>query len=279
MNFKKRIILLLSFVVITANLFAQKKQKDADTAAMLKDFTKIMAFSKEPYIYYDAIIKMQSVPILQEQDTMQLKAVFYKKDKDLFISNSIEETYIQDSFEIEINNDRKTIWISKVNAESENNFNIFPLSDKEFKNMLRNKYVISQSEIDKGNTRINFETNQQYDSISNLKISLGVYYDNKKYLPTILEMDIASKQQISEENVEVLKRQGTSIKDLLKMEEDVIFMVRSQKMTMNFLQIDNNKVNPKEMPSWKSILEYNAQEDEFTIKNEKYSNYEITKTY
>jgi hypothetical protein len=279
MSFKKHIILFTVLVIVMGTSVAQQKQKVADTTAILKDFTKLMAFSKEPYLYYDAVIKMKSVPILDPQDTMQVKAVYYKNDKAVFTSNTIEETYVEDSFEIEINNDRKTIWISKVSINSTEDFNQLPINDKEFRNLLRNKYSISQTEINQGTSKINFETNQQYDSISNLKVNLGINYDTKKFLPTVLEMDVASKQQISEENVDELKRQGTSIKELVKMEDGIIFMIRSQKMTMTFLQIDKNKVNSKEMPTWKSILDYNVQEDEFTIKNEKYSNYEITKTY
>jgi hypothetical protein len=278
MNLKKYIVIVF-LLIASAQTHAQQIQKEADTTAILKDFIKALRFSNEPFLYYNANIKMQSIPILMPEDTMQLKARFYKTNDAQFASNSIEETYIQDSFEIEVNNDRHTIWISKVNAETLASAGQLPIPEKEWRNLLKNKFTISQTEATKGLNTINFETTQNYDSISSLKTNLAMVYDSKKYLPIKLEMDVASKQQISEENVQELKNQGTNIKELVKIEGDIIFMVRSQKMTMTFLQIDNTKEKAMQMPSWKSILSYDTIQDEFTIKNEKYSDYEITKTY
>jgi len=274
MSYKKTVTVLFLAIVCTQT-YAQK----ADTAAMISDFNKVMGFATQPYLYYSSTTKMEATPILQVEDTMRVRGEYYKNETNLYSGSAKEEMYMEDSFYIEINHSRKTIWISKVNGETKKKMNEMPLDRKDIQELLRKSYTISQTEIDKNISKLNFETVQYTDSISKIIMQIQLQYDNKKYLPQALVMNVYAKQQIQEEIVQRLKDQAIDTKQLIQTDGEYIYMIRIQKMTMTFEQIDNSKEKAIQIPSWKSKLYYDATLNEFTIKDAKYNEYEITKTY
>jgi hypothetical protein len=278
MSFKKYIIIII-LAASYLHTYAQSAPKKADTTAMINNFNKVMGFATQPYLYYSSITKMQATPILQAEDTMSLRGEYYKNETNLYSSSAKEDMYIEDSFYIEINHSRKSIWVSKVNVETKKKMNQMPLDRKDIQDLFRKSYTISQTEVNNNTSKLNFETVQNIDSISKIVMQIQLQYDNKKYLPQALIMDVYAKQQVAEENVQQLKDQGTDTKQLIQTEGEYIYMVRTQKMTMTFEKIDNSKEKAMQIPSWKTKLDYNAATNEFTIKDAKYSEYEITKTY
>jgi hypothetical protein len=277
MSFKKNSLIVL-IVLMHLCMQAQPAAK-GDTAAMIKNYNKVMAFAVQPYLYYSSTTKMSATPIMQPEDTMTIKAEYYKNETNLYSSNAKEIIYMEDSFYIEINHDRKSIWISKVDVESKKKMNLLPLDRKEMQDLFRKSYTISEKKVDKTSTQLNFESVQSEDSISFITTKIAIQYETNSYLPQSFIMGVQAKQQVSEENIEMLKQQGTDIKELVKTIDSVRYMIRSQKMTMTFDRIDYSKEKVIQMPSWKTIFAYDVVKNEFIVLDKKYKEYELVKTY
>ena len=269
----KRLGLLLLLLVNNKSINAQ------DTTAMVKDLNRVLAFAVQPYLYYKSTTKMEATPILQPEDTATIKSEYYKNGTNIYSTNSIEDIYLEDSFYVEINHNRKTIIIRKVDVATKVKMNQLPLDNKIMQDLFRKNYTISRNEINKNTGKINFESVQKPDSLSTITMLIGLEYDTKMYLPIKLIMSVVAKQQIEEENVQELQNQGTVTKDLIQKEGDRVFMNRKQKMTMSFDGLDNSKQKVAQMPSWKTELFYDKKTNDFTVKNLKYTDYEITRSF
>ena len=272
-KYLKKYQVWLFFMCLYFNVNAQ------DTTAIVKDFNKVLAFAVQPYLYYKSTTKMEATPLLQTEDTVTIKGEYYKNETNIYSTNSIEDIYLEDSFYVEINHNRKTIIIRKVDVATKVKMNQLPLDDKTMQDLFRKNYTVSRNEINKNTGKINFETVQKPDSLSTITMLIGLEYDTKMYLPVKLIMSVVAKQQIEEENVQELQNQGTVTKDLIQKEGDIVFMKRIQKMTMSFESIDNSKQKVAQMPSWKTELFYDIKTNDFTVKNLKYTDYEITRSF
>jgi hypothetical protein len=268
----KIIILLLTGIAIQVNVNAQ------DTSAMLKEFNKVMSFSVQPYVHYTAFTKMEASPLLQPEDTMSTRGEFYKNETNLYYSNQKEEMYMEDSFFIQINHDRKSIWISKVDVETKDKMNILPLSSKNMQELFRKNYTISKTAVNEQTSRLNFETKQYFDSISVVLVNIGLQYSGKNFIPQLLEMNVSMKQKITDEQLEQFKTQGTDIRKAIQTIDSSNYFVRSQRVTVIFEAVNNLKEKAMQMPSWKEKINYNITENEFSGKGI-YIDYEITKTF
>jgi len=105
---------LILLLVFCQPCFCQEK---TDTAAMIKEFKKVMEFTRQPFVYVTTTTTVQSQPVLDAQDTLRTQGVFYKNETDLYYSTGQEEMYLQDSLLVQVNHDRKTIWISRNDAK------------------------------------------------------------------------------------------------------------------------------------------------------------------
>jgi hypothetical protein len=266
----KILILLLSFVVVKASA------QDKDTTAMLKDFNKVMSFGAEPYLHYTAVIKIASWPVMQHEDTMTTNVEYYKNEGNYYSGTPQEELYIEDSLYIEVNHKRKTIWVSTVNDDIKKNMARLPMKNKEWQALFKRDYTISQVVINKTASRLNFKTVQKLDSLSQIVVNIGLQYAAKNFMPQVMEMDVNARQAIAEETVQQLK--GTGNIRLMQTIEGINYLVRKQKLTMEFSNLDNSKEKARQMPGWKDKLEYNAATQVFTAK-EKYIEYAVTKTF
>jgi hypothetical protein len=268
----KILILILSFAVVKATA------QDKDTTAMLKDFNKVMSFGAEPYLHYTAVTKISSYPVMQKEDTLTTNVEYYKNESNYYSGTQREELYIEDSLYIEVNHNRKTIWVSTVNDDIKKNMNKLPIKNKEWQALFKRDYTISQAAINKTTSRLNFKTVQKLDSLSQIVVNIGLQYASKNYMPQIMEMDVNARQAIAEETVQQLKDNGTNTSQLVQKIAGISYMIRNQKLTMEFSNMDNSKEKARQMPSWKDKLDYDEATKEFTAK-EKYSDYEVTKTF
>jgi len=52
------------FVLLIALGQKAYSQRSSDTAALVKEFTKVMAFTVQPYLYYTTVTKMDTRPLM-----------------------------------------------------------------------------------------------------------------------------------------------------------------------------------------------------------------------
>lgn len=257
---------------------ATLKANAQDTTAMLKEFSKVMSFSVQPYLHYTSITKMEASPVMQPQDTITIKGEFYKNETNLYLSNQKEDMFMEDSFFVQINHERKSIWISKVDMETKEKMNILPLGNKDLQELFSKNYSISKMVIDERSSRLNFETKQYFDSVSVAVVNIDLQYSGKSFLPELLQMNVNMKQQIPDEQIQQLKDQGTDTRQLIQKIGNSNYLVRNQRVKVTFENIDNTKEKAMQIPSWKEKLNYNLIENEFSGKGV-YSDYEVIKIF
>jgi hypothetical protein len=263
-------LIFISFSVSTAT--AQ------DTAAMVKEFNTVMSFSVQPYLHYNARTVVASTPVMQPEDTMNFSGEFYKNETNIYYASNREEMFLEDSLFIEINNERKSIWISKVDVSTKDKMNVLPLANKDLQQLFRQKYLISKTITDKEFSKLNFETKQYFDSVSMVIVNVGLQYSGKKMLPQLLEMNVHMKQRIDDAAEQQIKSQGINGAAAVQVIDNDKFFVRTQKVSVNFSDIDNTKEKAMQIPSWKSRLDYDLANNEFSGKGI-YAGYEITKNF
>lgn len=255
-----------------------QSQKGADTAALLKEFNKVMAFTSQPYLYYATITRMMADPIIESQDTLTMKGEFYKSNTEIYSNDGRSEMYLQDSLMIEVNNDRKAIWVRKVDVATKANLNLLPVSSKEIIEQFKKSYNISKLSVSEDVSRLNFVEKKPQFSTSATTTFIAVEYSEKTWLPKSIEITIELKQPASEEAIEAIKAEGLDEAALIKTINGEKQLVRSQKVSIVFTTIDNDKEKLAKMPSYQSNLGYDAATADFKGKG-KYRDYEVTKTF
>jgi hypothetical protein len=221
---------------------------------------------------------MEASPVLQAEDTLSIKGEFYKNGTNLYYSNEKEEMYMEDSFLIQVNHIKKSIWISKVDVASKENMNLLPLNKKEMEDLFRKKYVISKTTLSSATEELNFAATQFFDSISMVVVNIALDYSGKTFLPALLKMNVKMKQVLEEEQVAQLKNEGKNAAKALEKIGDRDYLVRNQGVTVSFIDIDNSKEKAMQIPQWQEKINYDKETNEFKGKGT-YSDYEIVKTF
>jgi len=272
----KKMKYLLIAAMLTCNfVFAQEP---TDTAALIREFSKVMSFTSQPYLYYTTTTKMSAEPIIESMDTLHVKGEFYKHNTEIYSNNTREEMYLQDSLMIEINNDRKTIWIRKVDVATKDNLNLLPMNTKEMLDNFKKNYIISKSKISQEVSRLNFEGRKPEYSTSPTTTFIKVEYSEKTYLPKFIEIIIELKQPADEEMIEAIKAEGLDESKLVKTIDGIKQVFRKQLVRIDFTSIDNDKEKTAKIPSYKTRVEFDTKLMEFTGKGP-YRDYEITTTF
>jgi hypothetical protein len=271
---KKNNILLLTLLALPLISFCQQA---TDTAAIIKAYTKVMAFTSEPYLYYHSITKMDAMPVLEQRDTATLVGDFYKDSMAIYSNSGVEEMYLQDSLMLQINNDRKTIWISKVEASTQKQ-SPMPIGNKEIQSLLNQHYLISQIALNSHTNKIVFESHKRNDSTTKTYTNISLEYDPNTFLPQSMLILASMKQPMSEEMLTSLKEQQVDETKLVKEINGVKYMVRTQQMLISFMGIENNKDKIQKMPSYRTCVMYNKEKDAFNGQG-KYEDYEVTKLF
>ncbi len=253
-------------------------QKVADTALLIKEFNKVMSFTTNPYVYYTTVSVLNAEPVLQAQDTAILRGQFYKSSTEIYSNNNREEIFLQDSLMVQVNNDRKTIWLNKVDVASKAKMNIQPAGSRELQEILKRNYTISSTTGKNGLATILFETRKQEGSSSTTNTSIALQYDTKTSLPQKMTIDIHLKQPVDEEMLTSLKEQEVDEKKLVQEIEGVKYLVRRQTMEVTFMNISTDEKKIPEMPRYKSVIELDKEKNEYNGTG-KYAAYEVTKLF
>jgi hypothetical protein len=229
-------------------------------------------------VYYKTSTVLTSSPILQTEDTMQLQGEFYKFNNDLYYRNNNDEVYLQDSLMIEINHSQKTILISKVNVETKPNINMLPLDDKKVRELVKTKYTIAQKELQNNTEQLVLEAKEPASLDMVTQYQFVITYQSKTNVPNAMQMSIAMKQQLLEEDMQALPTSTTEEKKLVQLIDGKNWLVRNQQIIVTIADFSTDKTKAGQMPLWTKVLAYDAAKNEF-IGKELLADYEITKTF
>ena len=273
MRNKKYLLLLL--LAIGQKLYSQQS---SDTAALLKEFTNVMAFSTQPYLYYTTITKMDAVPLLNNMDTISAAGVFYKNDQTMYCNTTKDEMYAADSLVVQINNINKTIWISKASASNVPGLNILPVTTTKMLQMMQKNYTISKVRNTDGISKISLDTKKTLFANSTTSTSLVMEYSEQTNWPRNISIEMRMKQPANEEMMTALKNEGVDEQKLLQKIDGINYLVSMQRIQIQFDNITNTKEKVLQIPSCKEKITYDAISGKYTGKGI-YEPYEITTTF
>ncbi len=274
MSNKKRV--LIFFLLFSPAL--TYCQQTTDTAALIQEYNKVMSFTAQPYIHYTTLTQLDASPVLQSQDTASMHGEFFKNNTDIYSNNVKEEMYLQDSLMVNINNDRKTIWLNKVDVDTKQRLNVVTAFGKEVQEIMKRNYIISKPESSGSTSRLVFETRRPQSSIAISNTRITIEYDSKTFLPKDINIEISMKEPLDEEVLAAMREEEVDEKKLVQEIEGVKYLIRKQSMHILFTTIKNDKETVEKIPLYTSCLDYNVITQEYTGKG-KYKDYEVTKLF
>jgi len=275
MIYKNKILLFT--MLLPAIAFCQQA---ADTAAIIKTYSKVMAFTNEPYLHYTSLTKLAASPILQSEDTLSSQGDYYKKNTEMYMYSTTDEMYVQDSLMVQISHIRKTIWVSKIAATGKEQPITAPSGTgvKDIQQLLQKKYIINQKDINKNTSSISFESHLKDDTSSKPYNAIVLYYDPVNNLPKSMLIVATMQQPATEEAILSLKDQEIDSSKLLKDINGLKYLVRTQQMEVVFSTIETGKDKVIAMPTYAACIAYNKASSEYEAIG-KYKNYEVTKLF
>lgn len=253
-------------------------QTSTDTTALFNEFMKVMSFTTRPYLYYSTSTRMSSEPVLEPTDTVTMIGEFYKNSTDIYSNTGREEMYLQDSLMIEINNERKSIWVRKVDVSTKDNLNLLPANTKDLLDRVKKSFQVRKEQISQETSRLYFTENKPAYSTAATTTLITLDYSEKTFLPQLIEISIELKQPISEEEAQAIHSEGYDETKLIKVVDGKKEIVRKQKVSIAFTEINSDKQILERMPIYKSSFRLDAITAEFTGMG-KYKDYEVTKTF
>jgi len=271
----KKMYLLVLLAAFGQTCFCQEKM---DTAALIKEFKKVMSYTLEPYVFVATSNTIHSEPVVDMQDTLQTHGVFYKNETDLYYKNGNEEMYLQDSLLVQVNNERKTIWVSRVDKASKEKLGAQHADNKQLQELMRKNYTIRKTNIDNDRTAISFESKEITGRSAVISTHAELLFTQKDHHPLQLAVEMRMQQPASDEMVEQIKSQGVDERKLIQFIGGQRYLVRMQRVTVAFDHIDNTKEKAMQMPVWQAIVDVDPAEQKFIGKGN-YSDYEVTKTF
>lgn len=270
----------MSLFIVTTMLclvFSGYSQPSADTAALIKEFNKVLAFTVRPFLYYSTITKMNAVPVLGVEDTGSKRGEYYKNGDNIYYSNQKDEIFLEDSFLVQVNHDHKTIWISKVDKDVKEKMNVLPLTNKNVSEIFRKNYSISRTALGNGVARLNFET-KGGSGISGVKTQIRLEFNENDFLPRKMEIEVNMQEPAEDELLELLRNEGVDAMQTVQVIDNEKYIIRKQQLTIIFSDMDTSREKAFQAPTWKGILDFNSSGAVFTGKGI-YKEYEVTKTF
>lgn len=271
----KRFTVILIGLTLTCHGFSQRGK---DTTAMIKELNKVMAFGVSPHLYYTTYTRMDASPVMQETDTGSIKGVFYKNGSNIYYHNGQEEIFLEDSFLVMVNDNRRSIMISKVDAESRAKINVTPLDNRKIQELFRKSYTINRTVVDPKTAQMNFESKQRWQGASEVDTRITLEYGVESWMPTQMEMEMKMKEPANDDVVATLQEEGIDVLKMVQTIDNIKYIVRSQRVRISFEGIDTSRDKAIQMPSWKSRVEYNERKDEYQGVGG-YGAYEVTRTF
>lgn len=268
---------ILKYPLFLLIIFAsQSSYSQTDTNNIINDFAKVMGFASQSDIFYNTNIIISSVPVMKTQDTMNFSGIFYKKGENIYSQSGNEEIFMQDGFLIQINKERKSIWISKTDENIKEELTQKKIT-KQVTELFRNRYNIEKT-LSGSVANISFNTKSTDDFSNSYKTKISLQYDIKNFLPKSIVIELILKEEADDEQKAALISEGVNVESLLQKIDGKEFFVRSQKMTLSFDNISTKSSIVQAMPTWKSYIKYDETKRNF-MGIGIYSGYAITKLF
>jgi hypothetical protein len=93
-----------------------------------------------------------------------------------------------------------------------------------------------------------------------------------------MNIEMRMQQPADDDMAEQIKSQGVDETKLIHLIDGKKYLVRRQKVSTAFANIDNTAEKAGQMPSWKSILMFNSADQSFSAQGSDAA-YEVTKTF
>ncbi len=276
---KKNKILFFTLLVLPVASFCQ--QVVLDTAALVKTYTQVMSFSKQPYLHYTSITKLSATVILQPEDTMSTLGDYYIKEAEMYSNNSTDEVYVQDSLMVQISNTRRTIWISKIpvgRKQEQMASSVDGKGVKEIQQLLQKNYVLSQKNINKNTSSISFESHVKNDTSNKPYNAIILTYNPTNNLPKSILIIATIQYPANEEAMASIQEQGINSSKILKEINGVKILERTQQMIVTFTNIEAGKDKVMAMPRYAACITYDAVKAMYVAIG-KHKDYEVTKLF
>jgi hypothetical protein len=273
-RYKKYLLL----VCLSSFIHISYAQRVSDTTAVIKEYNKLMAFISQPYIHYAMLSKVAADPVMLEEDTLTSTGEFYKDQNNIYYSGGQDEMYLEDSFKIQINHERKTIWISKIDDAAKEKLSMLPLSGKKFSDMLRQEYTISRSSLNDSTGQFTFDTKPVAGAASEKTTNITVVYLKKKYLIKQMNIEVRMQEPAADAIVAALKGEGVDVAKLTQTIDGKDYLVKKQRLEVSYSDLDITKQSVAQMPNWRNALEYDESTKSFKAIGA-YTGYAITKMF
>lgn len=254
---------------------AGNAQSPKDTLAWIEDVQKVMSFLDRPKVAYHADLRLSSTPVLDSQDTLASTADYFKDGSTFSYRSDIEEVYQEDSLLVEVNHQRKSIWLSRSgNGTAQSVSGGF---GQKVRAMLAQRYSVQREQRGE-NTIVMTILPKVVNTASPYRSKMVLEYDRQSELPRRIDITISMEAQASDEMIEDFKARGVAVESMLREVNGDHYLVREQTMSLRFGKITELDSELQKAPKLAGRVKQNPATGAFmgvgTIQD-----YEITQTF
>lgn len=261
--------------LLTILVVATFKAKGQDEYVI--ELNRVMSFAAADFVSFKMVSKASTSAVVEPRDTVAQFSEYIKEANDIYFKNNEQESFLQDSFYVQINHEKKYVWFSKVDDSTKKKISLLPLESKQVRNYFSEKFSISKEILKNGMAQL---VVKPQDSIAEDKngFEFRLRYRQANFLPDEMEIILKTKQLISESEIASLKSYGLSTQDIIVERDGANYLERSQSVMYQFRDIQFSNSKGTSMPSWKNFIK---SSDDFSEVNGlgALSDYEIVKTF
>jgi hypothetical protein len=269
--------LFYSLILFFLGVTCATAQSAKDTVRLIKEFNEVMAFTVKPYLHYRTILSVRSQPAMRSTDTGNYHTEFYKVGDDLYYGSEQQEVYLQDSLMITLDHPRRTMQVSKVDVATKSSIDLLPLRHANIQKLLREHYLISRERLDGDSAEFVIRSQGNKD-FTGTTTEMIVRYHPKTLEPYNIEVTFVFQQRVSDDALATLSRRGFSAEKLIQVRQGVRWLVLSQTISMQIVEMNEGRQEAQQMPLWTQKVAYDVGEQTFRGKGP-YVDYEVTKTF
>ncbi len=269
-----KLLMGVCLTICSAPAFAQKNS--SENALMIKDFDRVISFAKKPNVSYSTETRLVSEPILQKEDTLSTTGKFYKLGSHMYFTDNRQETFVSDTLMVRVNNQRKQIWISKIDTTINSGVDFLFLNSSSITKKLLTDYDITESTAENNLTTI--ELSKKSDNNGETKTVIRLVFDKQTWLPKSVTLVVDMKMSVDDEEINNLKNEGLYKNSLIKTINGQKYLLRSQTMTVLFNKIDTTQKKALSIPSLGDRVELDSKNGHFKPAGV-YSDYDVVKTF
>ena len=196
----------------------------------------------------------------------------------MYYNNGAEEVYLQDSLLVQVNNERKSIWVSKVDLAGKEKLQHLSFGNRQLQELMRKRYTLQQVELPNQTAGFQLQAKQLKGQSTYITSTVHLAYGTNDHLPRTMQVEIKLQQPANDELMRQIRDGGIDENGLLQQIDGKEYIVRTQQLNTVFAGFDNTEQKAKQMPVWTSILLYNAADQSFSGTGI-YADYEVTKTF